>query len=1575
MPVAAGRRIARIQQEKLIKPYIVMRILLMLISALMLNQAVAQEVYRVKRGERPPIDLESVPESAYHKGILKIKLNENHTRRLDASPVTVDARGIVQFGIDAIDRINERYQVSGFGKTFSSGAFRSEFEARHRAWGFHLWYTLHFDSTLDVKALVREYASVSDIEIAEPEYVKVPVHMAQPKGLPEGFSFKGTEWTPNDPRYNEQWHYHNTGQQGGTPDCDIDLPEAWEITRGNPEVIVAVIDEGIQHTHPDLIANMWEGIGYNFVNNSPNISPGDHGSHVAGTVAGVNNNGVGIAGVAGGSGPGDGVRLMSCQVFSGWSSGGFQNAPVYAADNGAAISQNSWGYTNVNYYDQSVLDAIDYFNVNGGGSAMVDGGITIFAAGNDNATGNWYPGCYSGTFAVAATTNQDVRSYYSNYGAWVDVSAPGGETISVTPRGVLSCWRNSNYGFYQGTSMACPHVSGTAALMISLAYGQLSPEQVADIIRNSTDDHYALNPGYTGQLGTGRLNAHQALLATLDQMILVNDPLAFTALATDHTSVNLSWVKNSENDDVMIVWSSTAEIGNPVQEQPYEIGDTIEGGGTVLYIGGENQFLHQGLSSNTAYYYKAFSLNDVPEYSPGITANATTLKDPITEFPYLQDFDGEEFPPLSWENKKSAGTGAGLWDRQIEGLNPDCYPHSGEAMARFNSDEYAAGTAGLLVSPPVMFGGEDYEVSFWLYRDTASAGIADRVDVFANITPTTGFATQLGTIHRSRTLEPVAEKEGWSQYIFTLPASYKNKMTYIILRGVSENGNSLFVDDFLIEVPVTCFPPENIAVSEITSGTAYVSWDAVAPASLWDIEYGLSGFEPGSGTLLSGIADTFTAINGLEPGTGYDLYVRGSCTEDDPSVWAGPAAFTTLCYAEVPWDEAFEGLAEDFGCWQVMENTAAAGGLNGGGLIPATDESWFVCTPDSFGGNGQQYIYEGEGSAVVQNDGENYQWLVSGELMLPADDQTDLAFRLYHTGGANAPDFYVSILSEGSWNTIYTVYSHEASSNLFERMIILNMDEFAGSVIRLAFVARGAADQPVAVDNISMAPASNYWTGLTDHRWNQSGNWRTGVPGSGETAIIMPSANTPVIDGETELEGIHIQPGGMLILAPDARVTISGELINANDATAILLQADETGNASLIHHSYDVQATVEYFSTQAQGLLNCVLISSPVYAQTFEPAIIGANDALAAWDEASASWISARQDNGEWNPVFEAGFLDGKAYLAGFDEDGIRNFKGVLRVAPVELELDNTGNGWYLLGNPYTAALHWDATGSALAPIAKLWNPATGSFADMMPGATIPAMSGIAVQPAGSESVSFMIDPEHRTHEQHGGTAIPDKVIDISVSEAQYETNQRTVIAVNPVSTEGYDNGMDSRFLKGLAPELYSLAGGEKLSLSTLPEVLSGTVIPLGFVKNDASEFTFSASFSNVYPGALLFLHDQKTGTIHNLTETPEYSFTAEADDDPLRFRLFTGTVGVVENPAATGVSIYASGTDIVISAPAALSGEARIYGLQGKTLYETRISGTTRHIIQAGQLPSGMVIVSFTGNDGITSRKVFLTK
>lgn len=600
-------------------------VLLLMFASISFSQ---ESNYRVVRGERPPVDLNRIPKDGYAQDKLRIKLAVSTEKTV--SQKSVEETGF--FGIHELDQLNTLLGVEKVNSVFPTFVMKSQFNERHKAWGFHLWYDLDFQEDKDILEMVNKYLSMPQVEMVEPVYYKRLIGYN-----PDGFVAVDVEqahktqtsngkWIPNDPRLDEQWHYNNTGQQNGTPGCDIKLFEAWDINQGNPDVLVAVIDGGIQYNHPDLAENIWEEIGFNFITNTTNIDPHNHGTHVGGTISAVNNNGLGVAGIAGGTGSGDGVKLMTCEVFGpNNTQGGFDAAPVWAADNGAIISQNSWGYTSPDSYSQATLDAIDYFNANAGdyeGSVM-EGGITIFAAGNDSQSGQWYPGCYSGAFAVAGMNNQDKVSWYTNYDTWVDISAPGGETNQVTERGVLSTMTGNSYGFYQGTSMACPHVSGVAALVLSHIPGVLTPEDLKEILLETTDDHYPLNPGYEGMLGAGRLNALNAMLEADAYIGGVKNPKNFKVEAISAHQIDLSWLLNEDSNPVIVAFNTESKFGTPVVgTQP---GSQIEGGGTVLYVGSNLQFEHLDLDAVTTYYYKIWSYDQsTQEISTGRGGSAVT---------------------------------------------------------------------------------------------------------------------------------------------------------------------------------------------------------------------------------------------------------------------------------------------------------------------------------------------------------------------------------------------------------------------------------------------------------------------------------------------------------------------------------------------------------------------------------------------------------------------------------------------------------------------------------------------------------------------------------------------------------------------------------------------------------------------------------------------------------------------------------------------------------------------------------------------------------------------------------------
>ena len=477
-------------------------------------------------------------------------------------------------------------------------------EELERSCGLPNWYKLNFEAGTDMRGKALALASEGRVRTVEYNVRVKKCYEGKPRQfVPDGNGGIVTKSISsakfNDPSFPKQWHYANDGKvrEGSAyvaesyASADVNVSQAWSLCAGNSEVIVAVIDEAVQYNHPDLAANMWNNPrasevrkgtngtkyvndlhGWNFVKNSAELNwtalgNVGHGTHVAGTVAAVNNNGVGVCGVAGGSGSGDGVKIMSCQIFDGTEGGEtamIANAFKYAADNGACIAQCSFGvesgdYKNDNaYYAESraEVDAIRYFIATSNCPAL-DGGLVIVAAGNDTGKMSAYPAALKECISVTAFGLDGLPTYYTNYGPGCNIAAPGGElytggeerecceVLSTLPTDKLLDYDSetgktygylpTDYGWMQGTSMACPHVSGVAALGLSYAlkngYHYANDEFKSLLLTsvNGIDDrigrvgskttlvgnHFGTLrlSSYKGKMGTGAVDAWRLFMA------------------------------------------------------------------------------------------------------------------------------------------------------------------------------------------------------------------------------------------------------------------------------------------------------------------------------------------------------------------------------------------------------------------------------------------------------------------------------------------------------------------------------------------------------------------------------------------------------------------------------------------------------------------------------------------------------------------------------------------------------------------------------------------------------------------------------------------------------------------------------------------------------------------------------------------------------------------------------------------------------------------------------------------------------------------------------------------------------
>lgn len=436
-----------------------------------------------------------------------------------------------------------------------------QFEERTRAVGLHKWYVLTYEDghsmTKASDGLMFEGVEIVEycpkIEIIDnPQVVEVVdvVTKASSSGVFD------------DPMLDQQWHYYNNGKvSSSVSGCDINVVPVWKnystYNKYKGDIIVAIVDGGVDYKHEDLADNMWRNpektgenvYGYNFVTDSYVLSPEDHGTHVAGTVAAVNNNGIGVCGVAGGDKKSkiSGAKLMSCQIVQGnkWGSGA--EAIKWSADHGAVISQNSWGYPDLDYTPESLKAAIDYFvtyaglDKNGKQVGPMRGGIVFFAAGNEGK--NTSSSSYEKIVSVTSVGADYKRAYYTCYGSYADVAAPGGDAMKGNQ--VLSTIPGNKYGKMQGSSMACPHVSGLAALALARFGGD---GYTASALRNQIEDNVtdisSFNPGY--ELGKGLINAYKTVGASGGKAPEVPTGLAVTA-QSNNISFTVTVPKDSDD--------------------------------------------------------------------------------------------------------------------------------------------------------------------------------------------------------------------------------------------------------------------------------------------------------------------------------------------------------------------------------------------------------------------------------------------------------------------------------------------------------------------------------------------------------------------------------------------------------------------------------------------------------------------------------------------------------------------------------------------------------------------------------------------------------------------------------------------------------------------------------------------------------------------------------------------------------------------------------------------------------------------------------------------------------------------
>jgi hypothetical protein len=507
----------------------------------------------------------------------------------------------------------------------------------------------------------------------------------------------------------------------------------------------------------------------------------------------------------------------------------------------------------------------------------------------------------------------------------------------------------------------------------------------------------------------------------------------------------------------------------------------------------------------------------------------------------------------------------------------------------------------------------------------------------------------------------------------------------------------------------------------------------------------------------------------------------------------------------------------------------------------------------------------------------------------------------------------------------------------------------------------------------------NYRSKATGN-WNAPATWSFYNGSSWSDASLVPGEYTPevnILGGFTVTEpgDLTINSNTSLTIEDDGNLTVSGIL--TNDGT-LTIQSNEDGDGSLKFESGTPNATVQRYIVQYSDddhgwhLLGSPVATFAIDGSPFDPGDDPSPNDFYRWEETTGLWMNYK--NGDPTQI-----IPGTGYLTAWEATDTKEFSGALNNSDItksnlSYTSGETYQGAHLLGNPFPSAIKWKDGNWALTginEIAKVWNETNASYSDIGANGIIPSANGFMVE-ATSATNSITIPTAARVHDGTAWYKNTEHYIKLIAHDLESNTAQETNIRINGEATNTYDPLFDSHFFKGFAPSFYSLNDEHALSTNTFSEINEDLEISLGFVKNDASQFTIELDLEKLMPDTDVFLTDNKTGTSQDMVNNPVYQFTSFEGDDPNRFVLkFSETSAIGKPGMDEDFIVYTANGTVYINSTLNLNGEIRLVDLSGRTILTSELIDGNGTISTSGNF--GFCIINIVTDKGVVNKKVLV--